>query len=105
MPGPMPPIIDKRGEEIDNERRGPVAEMVFEMKDRRVIEPAIPSLTGKEGDAELNRVDKHDSSPPGIDARQFHRGPQSFGDNTTGGDPKNDEHVHAQMFATPRSLR
>ena len=84
---------------------GPVAEMISEMKDRSVIQPAIPCLTGKHRNAELNRVDKNDSSPPGIDARQFHRGPQSFGQNTTGGDPKNDEHVHAQMFATPRSLR
>jgi hypothetical protein len=70
-----------------------------------MIEPAIPSLTGKEGDGELNRVDKNNSSSPGIDARQFHRWPQSFGQNTAGGDPKNDEHDHAQMFATPRSLR
>jgi len=101
----MPPIINERGKEIDDRSGGPIAEVVSQAKDRRVIEPAIPSLTGKEGDAELNRVDKNDSSPPGIDARQFHRGPQSFGQNTTGGDPKNDEQVHAQMFATPRSLR
>ena len=104
MPVPMPPIINERGEEIDDERGGPVAEMISEMKDRSVIQPAIPCLTGEHRNAELNRVDKNDSSPPGIDAR-FHRWPQSFGQNTTGGDPKNDEHVHAQMFATPRSLR
>jgi hypothetical protein len=105
MPIPMPPIINERGKEIDDRSGGPIAEVVSQAKDRRVIEPAIPSLTGKEGDAELNRVDKNDSSPPRIDARQFHRGPQSFGQNATAGDAENDEHVHAQMFAAPRSLR
>ena len=79
MPVPMPPIISERRKEIDNRGGRPIAEVVSQAKDRRVIEPAIPSLAGKEGDAELNRVDKNDSSPPRIDARQFHRGPQSFG--------------------------
>jgi hypothetical protein len=101
MPVPMPPIINERGKEIDNRSGGPIAEVISQAKDRRMIEPAIPSLAGNERDAELNRVDKNDSSPPRINARQFHRGPQSFGQNTTGGDPKNDEHVHVQMFATP----
>jgi hypothetical protein len=101
MSVPMPPIINERRKEIDNRGGRPIAEVVSQAKDRRVIEPAIPSLPGKQGDAELNRVDKNDSSPPSIDARQLHRGPQSFSQNTTGGDPKNDEHVHAQMFATP----
>jgi len=69
------------------------------MKDRCVIEPAIPRLTGKHGDAELDRVDQNDSAPPRVDARQFHGGPQSLRQNTTYGDSKNDEHLHAPIIA------
>ena len=47
----------------------------FSLKDRRVIQPAIPCLTGKHGNTELNRVDQDYSCPPGINSRQLHGGP------------------------------
>jgi len=97
----MPPKINERREQIDDQRRGPIAEVVFQMEDRHVIEPAIPSLTGQDGDAELNRVDQDHASPPRIHARQFHRRPQALRQNTTGGDSKNDEQVHAPMIGQP----
>ena len=63
-----------------------------------MIQPAIPGLTGKHGDAELNRVDQDYSCPPGIDSRQFRRGPQSLRQDATRSDPENNQHVHALMI-------
>jgi hypothetical protein len=69
-----------------------------------VTEPAIPRLPSKDGDAELNRVDQDYSSPPRINAGQFHGRPQSLGENATSRDPRNDEHVHAGMIAGSRAI-
>src|SRR6266700_2751709 len=92
----MPPII--------NERRGPIAEVVFQMEDRHVIEPAIPGLSGQHRDSELNRVDEDHSSPPRIHARQCHGGPQALRQNTTGRNSKNDEDIHGPMISATRVI-
>jgi len=66
-----------------------------------VIQPAIPGLTGKHGNAELNQVDQDYSCPPGINARQLHGGPQSLRQNAARSDPENNQHIHALMIARP----
>jgi len=63
-----------------------------------VIEPAIPGLPGKHSNPELNRVDQDYSSTPRMNARQFHRWPQSLGENTTSSDSKDYEYVHALII-------
>lgn len=95
---PMPPVINKGGEEIDDQRRRPIAEMVFQMKDRHVIEPEVPGSSGQHGNAELDRVDQDHPAPPCINPGQFHCGPQALGQDATGCDSKNDEHAHASMI-------
>src|SRR5437762_906835 len=75
VPVAMPPVIDQGGENINDQRGQPVAAVVFEMKDRHVVEPAVPSLTGQDGDSKLDGVDQDDAAPPGVYARQLHRRP------------------------------
>lgn len=101
---PMPPIINKRGEEIDDQRRRPIAEMVFQMEDRHVIEPAVPGLSGQHGDPELDRVNEDDPAPPGVDAGEFHGRPQALGQDAAGCDSKDDENVHASMVVQNRVI-
>ena len=66
-----------------------------------MIQPAIPGLTGKHGNAELNEVDQDYSCPPGINARQLHGGPQSLRQNAARSDPENNQHIHSLMIARP----
>jgi hypothetical protein len=98
MPIPVPPVINERRKEIDDCSRGPVVEVVFQAKYRRVIQPAIPGLTGKHSNTQLNRVDQDYSCPPRINSRQFRRGPQSLRQDATRSDPENNQHVHAPMI-------
>ena len=92
----MPPIINKGGEKVDDQGGGPVAAVLLQMEERGVSEPSIPGVAGENGNSELDRIDQDNSSPPPLDPRKFHGGPQSFRDDAPGGNPKDNQHVHAE---------
>ena len=52
----MPPVINKRRKDIDEDGCQPIAEVVLEVQKGPVIEPSVPALAGKDSDSELNRV-------------------------------------------------
>lgn len=95
---PMPPVINKGGEDVDDQRREPVTAVLPQMKDRRVPKPAIPSLAGENSDPELYRVNQNYSAPPRVHPWKFHSGPQPFCQNTTGRDSEDDKHIHAPII-------
>ena len=71
----MPPVINECRKYIDDDRGRPVAAMFFQMKDRRVTQPAIPRLASENRDPELDGIDQNHATPPRVDARKLHRGP------------------------------
>jgi hypothetical protein len=98
MPIPMPPVINKGRKEVNDKSRCPIAAVFFQMKDRHVIEPTIPSLPGENGDSELNGVNEDDAAPPCVYARKLHGGPESFRDDAANSDPEDNENVHNVSF-------
>lgn len=68
------------------------------MKKGRTRPPAVPRLAGENGNSELDRVNQDHSSPPSVHAREFHGRPKPFRENATGGDSKDNQHVHGSII-------
>jgi hypothetical protein len=91
MPPSVPPIVDKRRNEICEDRLKKCVAWpnIAKFDERKCLQPSIPREASQKYDAHLNGVNKNHSRPPGAYLGQFVCRPDSFNSKQSAGD--NDE--------------